>query len=132
MKKLKYIYLLLPVLFCISAAKAQLNSTDDTLNLYRHRYALARTDSNLYKLYDRLNLHYRRSNPDSGLRYGRLIVQLAKKDNNILWELDGQEGIGFCLTETGNMAEALNIYLQTVELSMQLKNVSFEAVSLNR
>jgi two-component system, NtrC family, sensor kinase len=133
MKKLKYIYLLLLFpLFCISRVKAQQKiNFADTVKKYRHLYVLAKTDSNLFRYYDVLSCNYQRSNPDSGLYYGHLAIKIAKKNNKKLWETIALGDIEFCLGETGSLAEALNIQLQTLELSKQLKNKALEGLALN-
>ena len=132
MKKLKYIYPVLFLLFCIGTAKSQIRETiSDSLKIYHQKYLSAKTDSNLFKYYNAENRYYRRYNPDSGLRYGHLVLKLAKKNNNKGWETAGLDDIGFCLRETGNLAEALNIQLQSLELSKQIKNKTLEGLSLN-
>jgi len=132
MKKQKYIYLALLILFWISPAKSQIRGTiGDTLKIYHQKYLSDKSDNNLVKYYDAVNRYYRRYNPDSGLYYGRLILKIAQKSNNKLWETIGFDDIGFCLRETGDFAEALNIQLQSLQLSKQLKNKALEGLALN-
>jgi len=132
MKQQKYIFPLLLILFWISPAKSQIRGTiDDTMKVYHQKYLSEKSDNNLVKYYDAVNRYYRRYNPDSGLYYGHLILKIAQKNNNKLWETMGLDDIGFCLREMGNFAEALNIQLQSLQLSKQLKNKALEGLSLN-
>jgi two-component system, NtrC family, sensor kinase len=132
MKKQKYIYPVLLMLFWISPARSQIRGTiGDTLKIYHQKYLSEKNDKNLVKYYDAANHYYRRYNSDSGLYYGHLVLKIAQKNNNKLWETLGLDDIGFCLRETGSFAEALNIQLQSLEMAKQLKSKFLEGLSLN-
>jgi tetratricopeptide (TPR) repeat protein len=126
MKKLKYIYLtLLFPLFCAGIARAQQVTNyniSDSLKKYRQAYAAAKNDQNLVNLYDMESSYYRRINTDSCLFYAHLALEAAKKSKNKLLEALALSDIEFVLRETGDLAEALDIQFQGLEIARQQKS----------
>jgi signal transduction histidine kinase len=135
MNKPKYIYLFLFFfLFCagrISAQQVANYNINDSLKKYRQAYATAKTDSNLFNLYDMEAGYYRRINTDSCLFYAHLALKAAEKTKSKLLEALALSDIEFVLRETGGLAEALNIQFQALDLSRQQKSKLGEAIELN-
>jgi two-component system NtrC family sensor kinase len=126
MKNLKYIYsLLVFLLFCAGDIKAQQQNNynvNDSLKKYRQAYALQKNDMNLVNLYDMESSYYRRINTDSSLFYAHLALNAAKKSKNKLLEALALSDIEFPLRETGDLAEALNVQFQSLEIARQQKS----------
>jgi signal transduction histidine kinase len=135
MNKPKYIYLfLLFFLFCagrISAQQVANYNINDSLKKYREAYAGAKNDSNLVNLYDMESSYYRRINTDSCLFYAHLALEVAKKSKSKLLEALALSDIEFVLRETGDLAEALNIQFQGLEIARQQKSQFGVAYELN-
>ena len=136
MKKSIYVYLVILLhLQVINLAKGQsvgrAANYDDTLKKYRQIYASAKTVNHLINLYDAISTHYRRLNNDSALFYGRLALKIAQKNKNEFGEALSLSNIEYPLRAEGNLAEALNIQLQTLELVKQLKIPIGEVAELN-
>ena len=137
MKKLKFTYLLL-LLFSLANIRLTKGQSvgraanyDDTLKRYQQIYASAKTVNNLINLYNAISTHYRRLNNDSALFYGRLALKISKKNNDKPGEALSLSNIEYPLRTEGNLAEALNIQLQTLELVKQLKIAQGEVAELN-
>jgi len=132
MKKLKYICLL-PLLFFlhVSSANAQPIGIVDTIKFYKHLYDITKSDKYLIIYYDAKSRFYRRYNVDSALYYGHLGLNVAQKANNKLMKTVALSDIEFCLRETGDLAQALTIQLQTLELGRELKMEWLQGQSLN-
>jgi len=126
MKKLNYSYLtLLFLLICTGMVKAQQVTNynlNDSLKKYRQAYAKEKNDVNLVNMYDMESSYYRRINTDSSLFYGNLALDAAKKSKNKLLEALALSDIEFPLRETGDLAEALNIQFQALEIAKQQKS----------
>jgi tetratricopeptide (TPR) repeat protein len=117
--------------FRVAKAQSQYYNESDSITKYRHLYRSAKTDGNLIGLYDAFSHYYRRNNIDSALFYGRLGLKVSQKANNKIVETIFLADIEYCVREMGDLAEALSIQLQTLELSKQLKVPFLEGQSLN-
>jgi signal transduction histidine kinase len=133
MKTVKHLCLLtLFFLLSFQAAMAQSYYNDmDSVAQYHRLYRSAKTDANLVGLCEALSHHYRRNNIDSALFYGRLELKVSQRANNKIWEAMALADMEYCLRETGDLAEALNIELQTLTLSKKLKAPLLEGQLLN-
>ncbi len=135
MKKLTNIYLtLFFFLVCAGAVKAQQQNNynvNDSLKKYRQAYALKKNDMNLVNLYDMESSYYRRVNTDSSLLYAHLALNAAKKSKNKLLEALALSDIEFPLRETGDLAGALNVQFQSLEIAKQQKSPFGEGYELN-
>jgi two-component system NtrC family sensor kinase len=135
MNKPRLIYLILFFfLFCagrISAQQVANYNINDSLKKYRQAYAEAKNDSNLVNLYDMESSYYRRINTDSCLFYAHLALEVAKKSKSKLLEALALSDIEFVLRETGDLAEALNIQFQGLEIARQQKSQFGVAYELN-
>jgi len=135
MKKTRYIYLILFFfLFCGCIVKAQQVNNyniNDSLKKYRQAYAAAKNDYNLVQLYDMESSYYRRINTDSCLLYAHLALEAAKRSKNKLLEALALSDIEFVLRETGDLAEALNIQFQGLEIARQQKSQFGVAYEMN-
>jgi two-component system NtrC family sensor kinase len=104
---------------------------DDTLKKYRDNYASSKTDKNLFNLYDALSVFKLKYNADSALFYGHLALDIGKKNNISIWEINGLIDIEYALQQKGNLGEALSIELQVLDLAKQSKNKELEGGELN-
>ena len=122
------------VLVCAGTVKAQQENNFniiDSLKKYHQAYAKEKTDLNLVNLYDMESSYYRRINTDSSLYYAQLTLDVAKKSKNKLLEALALSDIESILRETGDLAEALNIQFQALELAKQQKAPLGVAYELN-
>ena len=135
MKRLKYIYLTLPYfLFCAGMVKAQQVTNyniNDSLKKYRQAYAAEKSDENLVNMYDMESSYYRRINTDSCLFYAHLALNAANKSKDKSLEALALSDVEWILREKGDLAEALNIQFQSLELARQLKSQFGLAYELN-
>jgi two-component system NtrC family sensor kinase len=132
MMKPKHIYLApLFFLFCVNPARAQQVSPADSVRIYEKLYAVSKSDKYLFKLELAKSRYYRRIYNDSSFIYAKRQLTLAKQNHNIFWEAAALSNVEFALREMGNLAEALNIQLQVLELSKQFKTGTLEGETLN-
>jgi two-component system NtrC family sensor kinase len=135
MKKLKYIYLILFFFLfggCIVKAQQENNyNVSDSLKKYHQAYAAAKNDQNLVNLYDMESSYYRRINTDSCLFYAHLALDVAKRSKNKLLEALALSDVEWILREKGDLAEALNIQFQSLEIAKQQKSKFGEGYELN-
>jgi two-component system NtrC family sensor kinase len=135
MKKLKYIYLtILYFLFCAGMVRAQQVTNfniNDSLKKYRQAYAAEKSDLNLVNMYDMESSYYRRINSDSCLFYAHLALNAANKSKNKLLEALALSDVEYILREKGDLAEALNIQFQSLEIARQQKSQFGLAYELN-
>jgi two-component system NtrC family sensor kinase len=135
MKKLKYIYLILfLLLFCAGMIRAQQVTNFnliDSLKKYRQAYAAEKSDVNLVNMYDMESSYYRRINTDSCLFYAHLALNAANKSKNRLLEALALSDVEWILRQKGDLAEALNIQFQALEIARQQKSQFGLAYQLN-
>jgi signal transduction histidine kinase len=132
MKKLKLIYLI-PLVFLlrIYSVSAQQISAADSVKLYEKLYLKTRSDSALARLYFSKSRYYRRLNNDSALIYGKRLLAFSQKNHKVGWEIGALGNIEYVLRERGELAEALNIQLQELDLARRSKTGTFEGEALN-
>ena len=116
---------------CQVSANAQLANYSDSLKKYNRLYRETKADKNLMQIYFNTSASYRQVNNDSAMFYGRLLLTLAKKDNDQLFEMTALDCIQFAHQQMGNLPEALNTQLQYLELARQSKREDIELRALN-
>ena len=116
---------------CVVSANAQQANYTDSLKKYNRLYRETKADKNLMQIYFNTSASYRQVNNDSAMFYGKLLLTLAKKDNDNLFEMAALDCIQFAHQQMGNLPEALNIQLQYLELARQSKKEDIELRALN-
>jgi two-component system NtrC family sensor kinase len=134
MKKTIHLYLVPLTLFLfLNHAKAQFafGTAQDSIKKYQQQYARLKDDRSLIGIYLGKGYLFRRRNPDSGLYYGNLALKLSKKIGNSRIETVALDIIQYSQWEKGNLAEALNLQLQMLEIARQYKATGEEGQALN-
>jgi signal transduction histidine kinase len=134
MKKTIHFYLVPLTLFLfLNHAKAQFKfgTALDSIKKYQQQYARLKDDRSLIGIYLGKGYLFRRRNPDSGLYYGNLALKLSKKIGNSRIETVALDIIQYSQWEKGNLAEALNLELQMLEIARQYKATGEEGQALN-
>jgi two-component system NtrC family sensor kinase len=134
MKKTIRFYLLPLSLFLVFNqvnAQIRFGTAPDSIQKYQQLYAKFKDDRSLTALYIAKGYVNRRHNPDSEFYYGNLALKLSRKGKSKIGETLALDILQYSQWEKGNLAEALNLQLQMLELSRQLKLKGLEGQALN-
>jgi two-component system NtrC family sensor kinase len=134
MKKTIHLYLVPLTLFLfLNHAKAQIafGTAPDSVKKYQKQYARLKDDRSLVEVYIFKGYFFRRQNPDSEFYYGNLALKLSKKIGDSRIETLALDIIQYSQWEKGNLAEALNLQLQMLEIARQFKSTGLEGQALN-
>lgn len=116
---------------CIKSIVAQQIVAADSVKYYSARYASTKSDANLFKLYFSKSRFFRRLNNDSSLFYGNAGVSLARKNHNVVWQLDALANVEYALQQLGDLAEALKLQFEVLALTKQRNVLELEGETLN-